>query len=85
AYDYAHDRLLVSDHGNDRVTIYDAAPERLQNMPEALFVIGQKDFTTRELGPVRANELWDPRGLAFDSEHQRLYVSQGFAANIMVH
>ena len=85
AYDYANDRLLVSDHGNDRVTIYDAAPERLSNMPEALYVIGQQDFTTRELGPVRANELWDPRGLAFDSEHQRLYVSQGFAANIMIH
>ncbi len=85
AYDTELDRLFVSDHGNDRVTIYDAAPERLSNMPEALFVIGQKDFTTRELGPVRANELWDPRGLTFDSEHQRLYVSQGFAANIMIH
>ena len=85
AYDTELDRLFVSDHGNDRVTIYDAAPERLSNMPEALFVIGQKDFTTRELGPVRANELWDPRGLAFDSEHQRLYVSQGFAAIIMIH
>jgi DNA-binding beta-propeller fold protein YncE len=85
AYDYAADRLLVSDHGNDRVTIYDAAPSNLENMPDALFVIGQKDFTTRDLGPVRANELWDPRGLAFDSEHRRLYVSQGFAANIMIH
>ena len=85
AYDYASDRLLVSDHGNDRVTIYDAAPPSLVNMPDALYVIGQKDFTTRDLGPVRANELWDPRGLAFDSEHQRLYVSQGFAANIMIH
>jgi DNA-binding beta-propeller fold protein YncE len=85
AYDYRNDRLLVSDHGNDRVTIYDAAPLRLANMPDALYVIGQKDFTTRELGPVRANELWDPRGLAFDSEHQRLYISQGFAANIMIH
>ena len=85
AYDYAADRLLVSDHGNDRVTIYDAAPSSLMNMPDALFVIGQKNFTTRDLGPVRANELWDPRGLAFDSEHQRLYVSQGFTANIMIH
>jgi len=85
AYDYAADRLFVSDHGNDRVTIYDVSPDRLVNMPDALAVIGQQDFETRKLGPVRANELWDPRGLAFDSAHQRLYVSQGFAANIMVH
>ena len=85
AYDYGADRLFVSDHGNDRVTIYDVSPERLKNMPDAIAVIGQQDFETRKLGPVRANELWDPRGLAFDSDHQRLYISQGFAANIMVH
>ena len=85
AYDDVNDRLFVSDHGNDRVTYYDLAPERVRNMPDALGVIGQQDFASRELGPVRADEIWDPRGLAFDSEHQRLYVSQGFAANIMIH
>ena len=79
AYDYANDRLFVSDHGSDRVLVFDAHPARLDNGPEAQHVIGQPDFDTRRLGPVRANELWDPRGLAFDSEHQRLYVSQGFA------
>ncbi len=84
-YDYANDRLFVSDHGNDRVTIYDFAPEEMRNMPEAVGVIGQQDFESRELGQVRADELWDPRGLTFDSEHQRLYISQGFAANIMIH
>ncbi len=85
AYDYANDRLFVSDHGSDRVLVFDAHPARLDNGPEAQHVIGQPDFDTRRLGPVRANELWDPRGLAFDSEHQRLYVSQGFASNIMIH
>ncbi len=84
-YDDVNDRLFVSDHGNDRVTIYDFAPEDMRNMPEAVGVIGQQDFVSRELGQVRADELWDPRGLTFDSEHQRLYISQGFAANIMVH
>ena len=85
AYDYANDRLFVSDHGSDRILVFDAHPARLDNGPEAQHVIGQPDFDTRRLGPVRANELWDPRGLAFDSEHQRLYVSQGFASNIMIH
>jgi DNA-binding beta-propeller fold protein YncE len=84
-YDSKTDRLFVSDHGNDRVMIYDMHPERFRNMPEALAVIGQPDFETRRLGPVRANEMWDPRGLAFDSDHNRLYVSQGFASNIMIH
>ena len=67
------------------MTIYDVSPDRLVNMPDALAVIGQQDIETRKLGPVRANEFWDPRGLAFDCAHQRLYVSQGFAANTMVH
>ena len=85
AYDYAKDRLFVSDHGNDRILIFDAHPDRLDNGPLAQHVIGQPDFETRQLGPVRADEIWDPRGLTFDSAHQRLYVSQGFASNIMVH
>ncbi len=85
AYDDVNDRLFVSDHGNDRVTIYDFAPEGMRNMPEAAGVIGQSDFDSRQLGQVRADELWDPRGLTFDSRNQRLYISQGFAANIMIH
>ena len=85
AYDYANDRLFVSDHGADRILVFDAHPVRLDNGPEAQHVIGQPDFETRRLGPVRANELWDPRGLTFDSDHQRLYISQGFASNIMIH
>ena len=75
----------VSDHGSDRILIFDAHPSRLDNGPEALFVIGQPDFQTRDLGPVREDEMWEPRGLAFDSAHQRLYVSEGFASNIMIH
>ncbi|MBF85908.1 MAG: hypothetical protein CL489_15750 [Acidobacteria bacterium] len=85
AYDYVNDRLFLSDHGSDRILLFDAHPARLDNGPDAQHVIGQPDFDTRRLGPVRANELWDPRGLTFDSEHQRLYVSQGFASNIMIH
>ncbi|MBI4473952.1 MAG: hypothetical protein HY646_14890, partial [Acidobacteria bacterium] len=85
AYDFKTDRLFVSDHGNDRITAYDVDPGRLRNMSDALAVIGQPDFETRRLGPVRANEMWDPRGLAFDSDHSRLYVSQGFASNVMIY
>ena len=85
AYDYANDRLFVSDHGSDRILLFDAHPARLDNGPDAEHVIGQPDFDTRQLGPVRADEIWDPRGLTFDSTHQRLYVSQGFASNIMIH
>ena len=51
AYDYANDRLFVSDHGSDRILVFDAHPARLDNGPEAQHVIGQPDFDTRRLGP----------------------------------
>ncbi len=44
AYDPVHQRLFVSDGGNSRVLVFDAAPERLRNHPSAIAVLGQPDF-----------------------------------------
>lgn len=84
AYDTRGDRLILSDKGNDRILVFEASPEILENGMEASFVIGQKDFVSREPGQGRQDQLMDARGIAFDSEHQRLYVTDSFWARLMV-
>ena len=84
AYDRKNDRLILTDKGNDRILVFDVAPERLTNGLEASFVIGKKDFVSRDTGRGRQNELMDTRGIAFDSEHQRLYATDSFWGRLMV-
>ncbi len=84
AYDTANDRVIVSDKGNDRVLVFDAAPTTLESGMAARFVLGQPDFVTRNPGRGRQDELADVRGIAFDSEHQRLYATDSFWARVMV-
>jgi DNA-binding beta-propeller fold protein YncE len=55
AYDRVHERLFVSDGGNSRVLVFDAAPERLRDHPAAIAVLGQPDFHSgRRRQPVVA-------------------------------
>ncbi|MAM84067.1 MAG: hypothetical protein CL472_05260 [Acidobacteria bacterium] len=88
AYDAALERLYVSDQGNDRVMVFDVAPERLVNQPVAVAVLGQADTVSQSgqvLRDVSAqDQLYDPRGLAFDSVNQRLYVADSHWARLMV-
>ena len=84
AYDTTNDRLILSDKGNDRVLVFDVAPELLENGMAASFVLGQPDFVTRDAGRGRQDQLADVRGIAFDSEHQRLYATDSFWARVMV-
>jgi DNA-binding beta-propeller fold protein YncE len=90
AYDYARDRIYVSDHENNRVLVFDAAPDRLGNGPSAVAVLGQKDFESLHrrgrtgFGGSGVRFIYDPRGLAFDSENRRLYQASGAATNLMI-
>ncbi len=84
AYDTANDRLILSDKGNDRVLIFDASTDTLETGMAASFVLGQPDFVTRDPGRGRQDQLADVRGIAFDSEHQRLYATDSFWARVMV-
>ncbi len=83
-YDTEHDRLILADKGNDRILFFDVKPDRLKNGLEATAVLGQKDFVSRAPGRGRQDELMDVRGLAFDSEHQRLYATDSFWARLLV-
>ncbi len=90
AYDHDNDRLYVSDHENHRVLAFDAHPDRLRNGPRALAVLGQQDFTSLKrhsrigFGGSGIRYVYDPRGLAFDSANQRLYLASGAATNLML-
>jgi len=84
AYDTKNDRLILSDKGNDRILVFEAAPQILENGMEASYVIGQKDFVSRDPGRGRQDQLMDVRGIAFDSENQRLYATDSFWARLMV-
>ena len=88
AYDRIKQRLYVADQGNDRVLVFDASPNRLIDYPIALAALGQRtleshsDQVTADLSAQ--DQLYDPRGLAFDSENQQLYVADSHWARLMV-
>ena len=88
AYDSVRDRLYVADQGNDRVMVFDAAPDQLVNQPAAVAVLGQADTSSQSNQVLRdvsaQDQLYDPRGLAFDSANQRLYVTDSHWARLML-
>ena len=65
--------LFFSDNGNSRVLVWDIDPQRLETGMDAIAVIGQPDFYTREAG-TGARGLSSPSGLAYDPSRQNLFV-----------
>lgn len=88
AYDAENDRLYLTDKYNHRVLVFDVAPETMQNMPEALSVIGEPDFNEINGGPGdprhHQDRLHDPRGSVFDAAGQRLFQSEGLNGRLTV-
>jgi len=84
AYDRVRQELYVNDKGNDRILIFDAAPDVLQTGMAAASVIGQPNFVTRIAGDGEQEQLLDPRQLAFDSNQRRLYVADSFWGRLMI-
>ena len=50
-YDESHKRLFVTDGSNHLVLVFDVHPDRMQNLPEAISVIGEPDFDYARSGP----------------------------------
>jgi hypothetical protein len=78
AADSVHDRLFVSDWSNSRVMVFDFSGGISNNM-NAVHVLGQPNFTT--VGEhcnalTGQNNLCDTAGIAYDSNHDILYVSE---------
>lgn len=90
AYDSVNHRIFSADGAviawgaNPRILVFDAHPDRITNGPEALAVLGQPDFTTRELGAIGPNRLGSRGSTVLDERHQRLFVADGLNRRIMV-
>ena len=90
AYDSVYHRVFSADGAviawgaNPRILIFDAHPESMVNGPDALAVLGQPDFTTRELGAIGPNRLGSRGATVLDERHQRLFVADPFNSRIMV-
>ncbi len=72
-YDSANSRLFVAEGTSNRVKVYDVAA--ITDNENAVNVLGQANFTTATAATTQAG-MNAPRGLAYDSANQRLYVSQ---------
>jgi DNA-binding beta-propeller fold protein YncE len=74
-------KLFVADSYNHRVMIYDIAA--ITDGENAINVLGQSDFTTGT-GAVTQSQLNNPHGLSFDTSTNRLFVSDYWAARVLV-
>ena len=81
AYDPVFERLFVSDMGNHRVLVFDVHPDRLHNNPDAVAVMGQPDFSTRE--PRKALDQLKPESLAYDWVNHRLFIAEDLQHRVM--
>jgi len=75
-YDSTGDRLFVADSYNNRVTVFDTAV--VTDGESAVNVLGQVDLVSGNSGTTNST-MYFPAGLGFDSERNRLYVSDGNA------
>ena len=88
SYDALNDRLLITDKYHDRILIFDARPEVLKTLPEAIGVVGEIDFDQVRTGTdnprLFQDRLYDPRGNAFDSENQRFFQTESLNTRLTV-
>jgi DNA-binding beta-propeller fold protein YncE len=82
AIDPVRNRLFISDYSNDRVLVYSLL-DLADGMP-AFAVLGRPDFDAGGSSGQTQTSLNYPSGLAFESGRERLYVSDSYAARIMV-
>lgn len=73
--DTVHHRLFVADRSNNRVLVYDLDENNQFEHYAADYVLGQPDFTTVSAGTTQS-KFNASRYIAYDSNHQRLFVSE---------
>ena len=82
AMDERNQRLFVTDGGNHRVLVFDVHPDRIVNGADAIAVLGQDDFTSRETGTSATR--WElPGDLVLDEENQRLFVGVAWQHRVL--
>ena len=83
AVDEANQRLFVSDGSNNRVLVFNIAPDRIATGMAASTVLGQEDFTSREPG-LSIRRMSRPGSLAFSPKDERLFVSDNGNNRVLV-
>lgn len=73
AYDAINNRLYVSDYLNNRVVVFDVTS--ITDNEPAVGVLGQPGFTS-DNQEVSQSGMINPSGMAFDPEHNRLYIAE---------
>lgn len=74
AYDPNQSILYVGDWSNDRVLVFKTIPAYIANGENALYVLGQPNFTTCTTSQVTQNTLGQANYLMYDPGSQRLFV-----------
>ena len=72
--DEKNQRLFLSDGDNNRILVWDVAPERLTETPKAMVVLGQTSFDTKSKGSG-SRGLNAPDSIYYDDTRDRLFVS----------
>lgn len=85
AYDPTKDWLYVTDRGNERTLIFDVSPDKLQNNPGAIGILGKDNFTTDDVTRAEQDELVEPRELAIDAENQRIFQTDAPMSKVVVY
>ncbi len=74
-YDDVGEYLFVADGSGNRVLIFDVSPGTILNGMDAIDLLGQPNFF-ENTASVSQNGLSGPTDLAYDPDHNRLFVSQ---------
>jgi DNA-binding beta-propeller fold protein YncE len=72
-WDGLYNRVFIVDNSNHRVMVYSG--DISANGPSATHVLGQSDFTSATQFTTKPG-MDSPRGIAYDQNKQRLYVSE---------
>jgi DNA-binding beta-propeller fold protein YncE len=83
ALDPLTNRLFVAENGGNRVKVFDVTPGTLTSGENALYVLGQTDFSGAGAGDTQSG-LNGPGGVAYDTATNRLFVSESGGNRIKV-
>lgn len=81
--DTVNHRLFVSDNLNNRILVFTLNSDNTIGSKEPVSVLGQTDFFSSAAANTQSG-LNSPRGLAYDSTNQRLFVAEGGGNRVKV-
>lgn len=84
AYDPTKDWLYVTDRGNERTLIFDVAPDKLQDDPGAIGLLGKSNFSNDDVTHAEQEELIEPREMAIDTAHQRIFQTDAPMSKVVI-